>query len=339
MEAADWNMDRAREEFESRLLEIDSHAAFESLRLAYLGRKQGLITSLMERLRTLPAAEKPRLGKEVNELKKLVEGALASSPYAVEAQGPVQALDSSLPGCLPEFGSLHPLTLTTNRMLSFFLRRGYDVAEGPQIETPYYNFEALNTPANHPARDEQDTFYLPDGRLLRTQTSGVQIRYMEQHRPPLRMVAPGKVFRRDDDVTHSPMFHQLEGLVLGPDISFSHLKGTLLEFSRFLFGPNTVIRLRPSFFPFTEPSAEVDVSCPFCSSGCRTCKNSRWLEILGCGMVDPKVLEGVGIDGEQITGFAFGMGIERIAMLSFGIPDIRWFYQNDRRFLEPFRWR
>ncbi|MCB1050807.1 MAG: phenylalanine--tRNA ligase subunit alpha [Acidobacteria bacterium] len=336
----EWDSENASSTFLAQVSDLAAKADWENLRVAYLGKKNGLVTDLVEQLRNVPREEKPRLGKAVNQFKSLVEKTLQDHPLAkVESSAAQKVFDYTLPGYQPAMGSLHPLTLIQDRMVEFFVRQGYDVAEGPQIETAYYNFEALNTPESHPARDEQDTFYFPDGRLLRTQTSGVQIRYMETHQPPFRMIAPGKVYRRDDDITHSPMFHQLEGLVVGEGITFSDLKGTLQAFSRYLFGPETQIRLRPSYFPFTEPSAEVDVSCPFCSSGCRTCKQTRWLEILGSGMVDDNVLKGVGIDPERYTGFAFGMGIERIAMLALGIPDIRWFYQNDRRFLDPFSWR
>lgn len=345
MDLADWNTRQGLETFNRELKEIDSAESFERLRVAYLGKKNGLIGQLLQLLRSAPPEEKPRLGREVNQFKKAVEGALKNHRFSSGAvQGSRQrdqkkggGFDVTLPGIRPALGSLHPLTLTLDKVLSFFLRMGYDLGDGPEIETLFYNFEALNTPQKHPAREEADTFYIDDDRLLRTQTSGVQIRYMQTHQPPFRMIAPGKVYRRDDDITHSPMFQQLEGLVVGHRITFGHLKGTLEAFAKFLFGAQTRIRLRPSFFPFTEPSAEVDVSCPFCTSGCRVCKNTRWIEILGCGMVDPNVFGHVGYDSEEITGFAFGIGIERIAMLNMGIPDIRLFYQNDRRFLDQFK--
>ncbi|MCB1041690.1 MAG: phenylalanine--tRNA ligase subunit alpha [Acidobacteria bacterium] len=337
MDFTNWNLEQALDSFQQKLAACDDHESWQALRLSYLGKKQGLITGMLLAMRDLPKERKPLVGKQVNQLKQAVEQALKDSPHAEARSLRKSSLDVTLPGIRPKCGTLHPLTITRHRLIDFFRSYGYDVGEGPEIETTYYNFEALNTPESHPAREEADTFYIDDDRLLRTQTSGVQIRYMESHQPPLRMIAPGKVFRRDDDITHSPMFHQLEGLVVGPDITFGHLKGMLQAFARHLFGPNTVIRLRPSFFPFTEPSAEMDVSCPFCESGCRVCKQTRWIEILGCGMVDPNVFEHVGYDPEAVSGFAFGMGIERIAMLSLGIPDIRLFYQNDRRFLDQFR--
>ncbi len=338
MDLSNWNLESELNVFESKLAAIDSHESWQALKLAYLGKKQGKITELLMSMRDVPKAQKPLIGKELNRLKKAVETQLGEHACAQASnKNLAPKIDLTLPGIKPAIGSLHPLTITRHRLINFFARLGYDVGEGPEIETAYYNFEALNTPESHPARDEADTFYIDEQRLLRTQTSGVQIRYMECHEPPFRMIAPGKVFRRDDDVTHSPMFHQLEGLVVGHDITFGHLKGTLQAFAQHLFGPQTKIRLRPSFFPFTEPSAELDVTCPFCETGCRVCKQTRWIEILGCGMVDPHVFEGVGYDPEKVSGFAFGMGIERIAMLSLGIPDIRLFYQNDRRFLDQFK--
>lgn len=338
MKLANWSLEAQLSEFRSRLADVADHDSWQQLRLSYLGKKQGVVTDLLASLRDVPPERKPVLGKELNQFKREVERCLKEHPDSQpSAAGPKSQIDLTLPGIKAPVGSMHPLTITRHRLIDFFTRLGYDVGEGPEIESAYYNFEALNTPASHPARDEADTFYIDDDRLLRTQTSGVQIRYMENHQPPFRMIAPGKVFRRDDDVTHSPMFHQLEGLVVGPDIHFGHLKGTLEAFAKNLFGPQTEIRLRPSYFPFTEPSAELDVTCPFCESGCRICKQTRWIEILGCGMVDPNVFEGVGYDPEKVSGFAFGMGIERIAMLSLGIPDIRLFYQNDRRFLDQFK--
>ncbi len=336
MDLTQWHYEEEIGRFRSRLAGADSDEARTELRNAYLSKKNGTVGKLLKALRTAPRELKPKLGKELNLFKREVEAALKNQGGAT-ARARGAGLDLSLPGVRPMNGSLHPLTITMREMTGFFVRMGYDVAEGPEIETAYYNFEALNTPVDHPAREDADTFYIDDNRMLRTQTSGCQIRYMENRQPPFRMVAPGKVFRRDDDITHSPMFQQLEGLVVGENITFGHLKGTLEAFAKFIFGEQTVIRLRTSFFPFTEPSAEVDVSCPFCTDGCRVCKKSRWIEALGCGMVDPNVFDMVGYDSEKYTGFAFGMGIERVAMLKYRVPDIRYFYQNDRRFLDRFK--
>lgn len=337
MDIENWNYQEGLEEFNAHLNGLTSHQDWLELKSAYTGKKNGLLVKLMTALRTAPREEKPRLGKEINLMKREVEAKLKEHPHHQPGTKKKVGLDLTLPGALPPRGSYHPLYQVMDDMVQFFLNMGYDVADGPELENTFYNFEALNTPESHPARDDADTFYIDDDHLLRTQTSGVQIRYMETHQPPFRMIAPGKVFRRDDDVTHSPMFHQLEGLVVGPDITFAHLKATLEAFAVHLFGANTKIRLRPSYFPFTEPSAEVDVTCPFCESGCRVCKQSTWIEVLGCGMVDPNVFKAVHYDADQVTGFAFGIGIERVAMLKLGVPDIRYFYQNDRRFLDQFK--
>ena len=335
MDLTQWRYEESLSQFRERMDAVKTPQEWTEFRNAYLSKKNGLVGQLLKALRAAPRELKPKLGKEINLFKKEVESAIKSA-------GPKQnlakaGLDLTVPGVLPKRGSLHPLTLTLNGMLDFFLKLGYDISDGPEIETAFYNFESLNTPADHPAREDADTFYIDDDRMLRTQTSGCQVRYMQAHQPPFRMVAPGKVYRRDDDVTHSPMFHQLEGLVVGENIHFGHLKGTLEAFAKHIFGEQTKIRLRSSYFPFTEPSAEVDVSCPFCSSGCRVCGKTTWLEILGCGMVDPNVFEMVGYPPDRFTGFAFGMGIERIAMLKYRVPDIRYFYQNDRRFLDQFK--
>ncbi len=338
MDLTHWDYEEHIAKFRAELALADSPTTWEALHANYLSKKNGLVGKLLLHLREVPAEHKPRLGKEVNLFKQEVEAAFKSG-LKQRGSSSAAGLDLSLPGVRPELGGLHPLTLMQREMVGFFQQMGYDVSDGPEIETDFYNFEALNTPADHPARGDADTFYTQDGRLLRTQTSGCQIRYMQEHKPPFRMVAPGKVFRRDDDPTHSPMFQQLEGLIVGENISFCDLKGTLEAFARHIFGPQTVIRLRPSYFPFTEPSAEVDVSCPFCErkGGCRVCKDTGWLEVLGSGMVDPAVFEAVGYDPEKWTGFAFGMGIERFAMLKYRVPDIRYFYQNDRRFLDQFK--
>ncbi len=335
MDLSQWNYESELETFKTAVGGTDSNADWDALRNQYLSKKNGLVGKLLKALREAPRELKPRLGKEINLFKKEVEQTFKQKPKTVSKAS--SGIDLTLPGIRPEVGSRHPLTLTMQAMTNFFVNMGYDVSDGPEIETAFYNFEALNTPADHPAREDADTFYISDDRMLRTQTSGCQVRYMETHKPPFRMVAPGKVYRRDDDVTHSPMFHQLEGLVVGENITFGDLKGTLQAFARHIFGENTQIRLRPSYFPFTEPSAEVDVTCPFCEDGCRICKGTKWIEALGCGMVDPNVFEMVGYDSEKYTGFAFGMGIERVAMLRYEVPDIRYFYQNDRRFLDCFK--
>lgn len=338
MDLTQWHYSEAIEAFRADAAAADGAEAWTALKNKYLSKKNGLVTELLSGLRAVAREHKPRLGKEVNLFKKEVEAQIKEN-LAKAPKRKAAGLDLTLPGVAPRGGSLHPLTLTLYDMLAFFTNMGYDISDGPEIETNFYNFDALNTPPNHPARDEADTFYIDDDRMLRTQTSGCQIRYMQNHEPPFRMVAPGKVFRRDDDPTHSPMFHQLEGLVVGPDISFGHLKGTLESFAKAMFGDEVTIRLRPSYFPFTEPSAEVDVSCPFCppDGGCRVCKDTGWIEILGSGMVDPNVFEAVGYDPDKVTGFAFGMGIERISMLRMKVPNISYYFANDRRFLDHFK--
>ena len=337
MDLTSWSFEDSIRKFRSDADDATSAEAWSQVRQAYLGKKNGLVTHLLQALREAPRELKPKLGKEINLFKKEVETTIKAKAKSTTGAEGAASLDLTLPGVQPERGSLHPLTITANLMLDFFLKLGYDIADGPEVESAYYNFTALNTPDDHPAREDADTFYIDDDNMLRTQTSGCQIRYMEQHQPPFRMVAPGKVFRRDDDATHSPMFHQLEGLVVGEKITFGHLKGTLEAFAKHIFGERTRIRLRPSYFPFTEPSAEVDVLCPFCERGCRICKKTTWLEILGSGMVDPNVFEMVGYPADKYTGFAFGMGIERIAMLKFRVPHINYFYKNDRRFLDQFK--
>lgn len=333
MDLSQWDYDAEIKRFRE---EVAATEPSQDLRNKYLSKKNGLVGKLVQGLRDCPRELKPKLGKEVNLYKKEVEQ-FFKDMGKVQAKKAVPQLDLTQPGVVPDVGSLHPLTLTMRDMCDFFVKMGYDLADGPEIETAYYNFEALNTPDDHPAREDGDTFYINDHMLLRTQTSGCQIRYMETHKPPFRMVAPGRVFRRDDDATHSPVFHQLEGLVVGENINFGHLKGTLEAFAKHIFGEQTKIRLRPSYFPFTEPSAEVDVSCAFCTDGCGICKKTGWIEILGSGMVDPNVLKMVGYDPEKYTGFAFGMGIERVAMLKYKVPHIAYLYQNDRRFLDCFK--
>jgi len=336
MDLNQWQAEEQLETFEKAVAAARGADDWDRLRRDYLSKKHGLIPALLAALRQVPREEKARLGKAINLFKRKVEQTLEQAATSAPRRRKA-GLDLSLPGIAPRLGTKHPLTITLEDMLDFFTCMGYDISDGPEIETVFYNFEALNTPEDHPAREDADTFYIDDERLLRTQTSGCQIRYMENREPPFRMVAPGKVFRRDDDATHSPMFHQLEGLVVGPNISFGHLKGTLEAFAKAMFGEQTAIRLRPSYFPFTEPSAEVDVSCVFCAGeGCRICKKTGWIEILGSGMVDPAVFEAVGYDPDKVTGFAFGMGIERVSMLRMGVPNIRYYFQNDRRFLDQF---
>ncbi|MEP6593812.1 MAG: phenylalanine--tRNA ligase subunit alpha, partial [Acidobacteriota bacterium] len=316
----------------------------------YLSRKGGLVSALLKALGTAPAEARPVLGKLANDLKRSIETTLDERIAAAEeSRPPAGAVDVTLPGRPVAVGHRHPLTLLRERIESIFTRLGFLILEGPELEDDYHNFEALNMPPEHPARDMQDTLYLASpvrsavgspATLLRTHTSGMQIRYMEQHRPPVRLIAPGRVYRRDDlDITHTPMFTQVEGLVVGEDVSLADLKGTLFAFLRELFGDERKLRFRPSFFPYTEPSAEVDISCGACGGtgrDCAMCKRTGWLEILGSGMVHPAVFEAVGYDPERYTGFAFGMGIERVALLKWGVEDIRLFYENDLRFLEQF---
>jgi phenylalanyl-tRNA synthetase alpha chain len=346
----DSDIARVRAEFETDLARISSASDLQTLRDKYLGRKNGAITALMKSVASAPAELRPLLGKSANALKQAIEQLLAERRTALDAsRAPVGAVDVTLPGRRPPIGHRHPLTLVREQIEAIFTRLGYQVLEGPEIEDDYHNFEALNMPAEHPARDMQDTLYLacevpgaPGDRrpatLLRTHTSPMQIRYMETHEPPVRIIVPGKVYRRDDlDLTHTPMFQQVEGLVVGEHITMADLKGTVTAFARELFEPDTKVQFRPSFFPYTEPSAEVFIGCVFCrGDGCPICKRTGWLEIGGSGMVHPAVFEAVGYDPDRYTGFAFGMGIERIAILKYGVDDIRLFYENDLRFLEQF---
>ena len=302
----------------------------ESLRVRFLG-KQGLITSQLKALGSLSAQERPAAGKLINEAKQLIDALIKERRVvlersAMDAQLADELIDVTLPGRGQSIGGLHPVTRTRERIEDFFTSIGFDVAQGPEIEDDFHNFEALNIPAHHPARAMQDTFYFGDGRVLRTHTSPVQIRTMQKSAPPLRIIAPGRVYRCDSDLTHTPMFHQVEGLMVGEDVTMAHLKGILNDFLRNLFESELEVRFRPSYFPFTEPSAEVDIR-----------GENGWLEVLGCGMVHPQVLENVGIDSERYTGFAFGMGVERLAMLRYRINDLRMFFDNDLRFLAQFR--
>jgi len=314
-------------------------SALESFRVKYLGRK-GLFTSLMRSLGSVAKEDRPRLGQLANKKKKELEAEFTTKLEASIAQSQGAAVpeaDYTLPGRTAPFGTLHPVTKVMEEMCTIFERLGFTVAEGPDVETDFYNFEGLNISKHHPARDMHDTFYVNDNVLLRTHTSPMQVRTMESSEPPLRMIAPGKVYRCDSDITHTPMFHQVEGFLVDKKISFADLKGVLAVFIAKMFDEKTAIRFRPSFFPFTEPSAEIDIACVICKGkGCRVCKQTGWLEILGAGMIDPEVFKKVGYDPEKFTGFAFGLGVERIAMLKYGITDIRLFYENDLRFLRQF---
>ena len=382
-------IDALRAEFERDLASATSIAALRSVRDRYLARKGGLVSGLLKALGSAPPDARPRLGKLANDLKQQIESRLDERmAETADARPPAGVVDVTLPGRTPAIGHRHPLTLLRERVETIFSRMGFLIIEGPELEDDYHNFEALNMPSEHPARDMQDTLYLASparssvgtpATLLRTHTSGMQIRYMEQHQPPVRLIAPGRVYRRDNlDLTHTPMFTQVEGLVVGEGVSLADLKGTLFVFLHELFGDERKLRFRPSFFPYTEPSAEVDISCGACGGtgriksaregegglvspklanehaseaglaapkpdsipsgegGCGMCKRTGWVEILGSGMVHPAVFEAVGYDPDRYTGFAFGMGIERVALLKWGVEDIRLFYENDLRFLEQF---
>ncbi len=316
-------------------------AALEQVRVHFLGKK-GVVTELMKTMATLAPAERPAYGQKVNDLKEAILALLQDKQQQLQQSALTEALerdaiDTSLPGRGAGVGHLHPVTQTRLRIEAFFSGMGFDIVSGPEIEDEYHNFDALNIPAHHPARASHDTFYLENGSLLRTHTSPVQIRYMKTHKPPFRMVAPGRVYRCDSDMTHTPMFHQLEALLVDDHSTFADLKGLLQSFLEAFFEQTVVLRLRPSYFPFTEPSAEVDIQCVKCKGeGCRTCSQSGWLEILGCGMVHPQVLANVGIDSELYSGFAIGMGIDRLTMLRYEIPDLRVLFENDIRFLQQF---
>lgn len=334
---------RIQEETLAELKEITSLDTLQELKVKVLGKK-GSLTAMLRQMGSLSAEERPIFGQVVNEARDVLEKAWVErtqelEQIALQKQIEAERLDISLPGVSTIRGHQHPLTQVIEEMEDIFLGMGFQIAEGPEIESDYYNFEALNLPKEHPAREMQDSFYITEEILLRTQTSPVQVRTMEKVNPqlPVKIICPGKVYRKDDDATHSPMFHQVEGLVVDKGIRMSDLKGLLLNFSRQMFGESREIRLRPSFFPFTEPSAEVDVSCMLCGgAGCRICKGTGWIEILGSGMVHPKVLENGGYNPKEVTGFAFGMGVERIAMLKYGIEDMRLLFDNDLRFLQQF---
>jgi len=339
-------IEAARKKFRDALAEVRTSSEFQELRNSWLGRKNGRIAEYTALLKSAAPEIKKELGRSINELKRIVEDALAEreAEFAASAR-PANAVDITLPGRVPQLGHRHPLSLVRDEVIEIFSRLGYQVLEGPEIEDDYHNFEALNMAADHPARDMHDTLYLQEPlkfgdrplTLLRTHTSAMQIRHMEQHAPPVRLVAIGPVYRKDDlDLTHTPMFHQVEGLVVGKGITLADLKGTVSAMARALFG-SAEVRFRPSFFPYTEPSAEVDIRCFKCAgAGCALCKRSGWIEILGSGMVHPAVFEAVGYNADEVTGFAFGMGVERVAQLKWGVGDIRLFYENDLRFLEQF---
>jgi len=317
-------------------------AALEDARVRWLGKK-GTLTEQLKSLGALRAAERPAAGARINQAKQELQAALEArraqlQRAAIERELAGGGIDVTLPGRGEEPGGLHPVTRARLRIETLFRRAGFEVAAGPEIEDDFHNFEALNIPANHPARALHDTFYFPDGRLLRTHTSPVQIRALQERGAPLAIIAPGRVYRCDSDMTHSPMFHQLEGLAVGEQVSFANMKAVLHGFLQAFFEKDLAMRLRPSYFPFTEPSAEVDMSCVFCDGrGCRTCKHTGWLEISGCGMVHPNVLRACGIDPERFSGYAFGAGIDRLAMLRYGVNDLRLFFENDLRFLTQFR--
>ncbi|WP_430735649.1 phenylalanine--tRNA ligase subunit alpha [Halodesulfovibrio aestuarii] len=333
------------QELNSGLDQAFSLSVVEDLRVAFLGRK-GKLAQIMQRLPELSPEERPEVGKTANIVKGKLTDLLDECKTKLENAAEADKLakfDPSMPGRMPWQGSLHPITKVMTEICDIFKGLGYDIVTGPEVENDFYNFEALNLPPEHPARDMQDTLYVTDNILLRTHTSPMQARTMLKRKPPLAIIAPGKVYRRDSDLTHTPMFHQIEGLLVGEKVSLAELRGTLTAFLQEVFGPETKVRFRPSFFPFTEPSVEVDISCCMCGGDgvvdckpCRVCKQTGWVEILGCGMVDPEVFKKVGYDPEKYTGFAFGLGVERVAMLKYGIGDLRMFFENDVRFLNQF---
>ncbi len=336
------DLQNIKEQAAEALSKAADSKTLEALRVKYLGKK-GELTAILKQMGKLSAEERPKVGQLANEVRagieQMIEERSAAIKQAVlDARLQAERVDVTMPGKAAPIGKAHPLTKVLDEVKEIFLGMGFDVVDGPEVELDYYNFEALNIPKNHPARDTQDTFYITENTLLRTQTSPVQIRTMEQRKPPIRVISPGRVYRSDAlDATHSPVFHQIEGLVVDKNITMSDLKGTLELFIKKLYGEDSVVRFRPHHFPFTEPSAETDVMCFAChGKGCRLCKGEGWIEILGAGMVHPKVLENCGIDPEEYSGFAFGMGLERVVMRRFGIDDIRLFFENDKRFLEQF---
>ena len=333
---------KIEEQIEASVNDIKSSKTLQEIKMRFLG-KTGEISSLMKNMRDVPPDQRPGLGKTLNTLRQWTESKFDSlekdiKAFELKKKYAEEKIDVTIPGQTSPDGAYHPNTLIKNELVSLFAGLGFEIYEGPEIENDYYNFTALNTPADHPARDMQDTFYLTEDLLLRTQTSAGQIRVMENKKPPIKILSPGKVYRSDDDATHSPMFSQMEGLVIDKGITLCDLKGMLDEFARRVFGESVKTRLRPSYFPFTEPSVEVDVSCFECGGkGCKLCKGMGWIEILGAGMVNRRVLEGCGIDPDEYTGFAFGMGIERIAMLKYGINNMKLLFEGDTRFLKQFK--
>lgn len=336
------DIDRIRFDAEREIDAANDRRSLDDVRIKYLGKK-GVITAALKGIGELPKDERPAAGERINAVKSIIEEKLnlklkALEDKEMEEQLKKEYIDITVPGRRPGLGHLHPLTIVREEITDIFMGLGFSVAEGPEIEYDYYNFEALNIPKDHPARDIQDTFYINDNIVLRTHTSPVQVRTMEKQRPPIRVIVPGRVYRSDDiDATHSPVFHQVEGLVIDKGVTMGDLKGVLSLFARQLFGEETKTKFRPHYFPFTEPSAEMDVTCMSCKGkGCRVCKGTGWIEILGSGMVHPKVLSMSGIDPEEYSGFAFGMGLDRIAMLKYGIDDLRLFFENDVRFIKQF---
>lgn len=335
-------LQKIKEEAFKQISDSDALEKLNEVRVAFLGKK-GELTAVLKSMKDVPADEKPKVGQLVNDTRQAIEALLEETKSKLEKAAlnmklQNEGIDVTLPAKKIHVGHRHPNTIALEEVERIFIGMGYEVVEGPEVEYDYYNFEALNIPENHPAKDEQDTFYINSNMVLRTATSPVQVRVMEKGKLPIRMIAPGRVFRSDEvDATHSPSFHQIEGLVIDKNITFADLKGTLAEFAKELFGPDTKVKFRPHYFPFTEPSAELDVSCYKCGGeGCRFCKGEGWIEILGCGMVHPNVLRMSGIDPEKYTGFAFGVGLERIALLKYEIDDMRLLYENDYRFLKQF---
>jgi len=315
--------------------------ALDQIRVEYMGKK-GVLTQYLKQLGGVPADERPKLGQAVNQAKQALQQSLNARRTALEtaalhAKLSAETIDTTLPGRAQDVGGIHPVTRTLQRIGEYFGKLGFEIATGPELESDYHNFTALNIPESHPARAMHDTFYFDESTLLRTHTSPVQVHVMENKEPPLRVIAPGRVYRCDSDVTHTPMFHQVEGFMVDTDVTFAQLKGMLTDFLRNFFEQDLATRFRPSYFPFTEPSAEVDMECVMCKGeGCRVCSHTGWLEVLGCGMIHPNVLDNVGIDNEKYTGFAFGMGVERLTMLRYGVNDLRLFFENDLRFLRQF---
>lgn len=335
------NLKALTEQALAEVAKTEDLAGLDAIRVNYLGKK-GEITAQLKNLGGLSPEERPAAGAKINEAKQLVQNQISERKAALEAQAisaklAAESIDVTLAGRQPEVGGLHPVTRTLRRISEIFTAVGYDVAEGPEIEDDFHNFEALNIPGHHPARAMHDTFYISPSHVLRTHTSPVQVRTMKSQEPPIKVICPGRVYRCDSDLTHTPMFHQVEGLVVDKNVSFADLKGTVDQFLKSFFEADVPVRFRPSYFPFTEPSAEVDIQCTNCGGeGCRICKQTGWLEIMGCGMVHPKVFESCGVDAEEYTGLAFGIGVERLAMLRYGVNDLRLFFENDLDFLNQF---